>query len=323
MHSSIRTVGYVQYDEERIVHIHSRAEGWIETLYARSSGSSIEKGEPLYGLYSPEIVNAQKEFLLALRNNNQQLIEASESRLKVFHIDDKFIRQLAQDRQVQRTVTFYAPQSGILHNLNIREGFFVKPETTLMSIAALDEVWLEAQVFQRQAGDLNTGAAVSIRLDSKPEKIWRGVVDYIYPNLDAVTRTLPVRIRLANSSGELKPNMFAQVEIETKPHDISILVPKDAVIRTATENRVVLALPGGGFKSVVVELGHLNEQFAEIRSGIEAGDQVVISAQFLLDSESSKHSGLMQLSTPEPAALIDHKAMDHKAMDHSQMHHQE
>ena len=109
-----------------------------------------------------------------------------------------------------------------------------------MSIAALDEVWLEAQVFQRQAGDLKTGAAVSIRLDSKPEKIWRGVVDYIYPNLDAVTRTLPVRIRLANSSGELKPNMFAQVEIETKPHDISILVPKDAVIRTATENRVVL-----------------------------------------------------------------------------------
>jgi len=343
MHSSIRTVGYVQYDKERIVHMHSRAEGWIETLYARSSGSAIEKGEPLYALYSPEIVNAQKEFLLALRNNNRQLIEASESRLKVFHIDDKFIRQLAQDRQVQRTVTFYAPQSGILHNLNIRQGFFVKPETTLMSIAALDEVWLEAQVFQRQAGDLNTGAAVSIRLDSKPEKIWHGVVDYIYPNLDAVTRTLPVRIRLANSSGELKPNMFAQVEIETKPHDISILVPKDAVIRTATENRVVLSLPGGGFKSVVVELGHLNDQFAEIHSGIEAGDQVVISAQFLLDSESSKHSGLMQLSAPEAAEVIDHEAMvhkamvhkamdhkamdhkaiDHKAMDHSQMHHQE
>ncbi len=212
-----------------------------------------------------------------------------------------------------------------------------------MSIAALDEVWLEAQVFQRQAGDLNTGAAVSIRLDSKPEKIWHGVVDYIYPNLDAVTRTLPVRIRLANSSGELKPNMFAQVEIETKPHDISILVPKDAVIRTATENRVVLSLPGGGFKSVVVELGHLNDQFAEIHSGIEAGDQVVISAQFLLDSESSKHSGLMQLSAPEAAEVIDHEAMvhkamvhkamdhkamdhkaiDHKAMDHSQMHHQE
>lgn len=351
MHSSISTVGYVQYDEERIVHIHSRAEGWIETLHARSSGSSIEKGEPLYALYSPQIVNAQKEFLLALRSDNAQLIEASESRLKVFHIDDNFIRQLAQNRQVQRTVTFYAPQSGILHNLSIREGFFIKPETTLMSIAALDEVWIEAQVFQRQADQLNRGAAVSIKVDSNPQKIWRGVVDYIYPALDATTRTLRVRVRLANSNGELKPNMFAEVEIAAKPHEISVLVPKDAVIRTATENRVVLALAGGGFKSVAVQLGHLNEKFAEIRSGIEAGDQVVISAQFLLDSESNKNAGLMRLSAPEAAdgmghkvmgqeaiyqeamdqeamehktmtpKAIDHSAMDHSAMDHKVINH--
>jgi Cu(I)/Ag(I) efflux system membrane fusion protein len=218
-----------------------------------------------------------------------------------------------------------------LHNLSIREGFFIKPETTLMSIAALDEVWIEAQVFQRQADQLNRGAAVSIKVDSNPGKIWRGVVDYIYPALDETTRTLRVRIRLANSNGELKPNMFAEVEIAAKPHEISVLVPKDAVIRTATENRVVLALAGGVFKSVAVQLGHLNEKFAEIRSGIEAGDQVVISAQFLLDSESNKNAGLMRLSAPKAEDGTGHKVMDkeainqeavnHKAMDHKAINH--
>ena len=164
LQSAIRTVGYVQYDEDRMVHIHSRAEGWIEKLYARSTGSAIEKGQPLYALYSPQIVNAQEEFLLALRSDNARLIEASKKRLKVFYIDDSFISQLSRSRQVQQAVTFYAPQSGILHNLSIREGFFIKPETTLMSIAAVTEVWVEAQVFERQANALEVGAAVTIKL---------------------------------------------------------------------------------------------------------------------------------------------------------------
>ena len=247
LQSAIRTVGYVQYDEDRMVHIHSRAEGWIEKLYARSTGSAIEKGQPLYALYSPQIVNAQEEFLLALRSDNARLIEASKKRLKVFYIDDSFISQLSRSRQVQQAVTFYAPQSGILHNLSIREGFFIKPETTLMSIAAVTEVWVEAQVFERQANALEVGAAVTIKLDFQPSKSWQGVVDYIYPSLDEESRALRARIRLADENGELKPNMFAQIEIEPKPQAAVIVVPKDAVIRTGTQDRVVLALGSGRF----------------------------------------------------------------------------
>jgi len=332
LQSAIRTVGYVQYDEDRMVHIHSRAEGWIEKLYARSTGSAIEKGQPLYALYSPQIVNAQEEFLLALRSDNARLIEASKKRLKVFYIDDSFISQLSRSRQVQQAVTFYAPQSGILHNLSIREGFFIKPETTLMSIAAVTEVWVEAQVFERQANALEVGAAVTIKLDFQPSKSWQGVVDYIYPSLDEESRALRARIRLADENGELKANMFAQIEIEPKPQAAVIVVPKDAVIRTGTQDRVVLALGSGRFKSVAVQLGRVNNQFAEIRSGLEAGDEVVISAQFLLDSESSKNSDFMRLSDAQndrsvPAVMdhteMNHEMMDHQQMDHSQMQHQE
>ena len=331
LQSAIRTVGYVQYDEDRMVHIHSRAEGWIEKLYARSTGSAIEKGQPLYALYSPQIVNAQEEFLLALRSDNARLIEASKKRLKVFYIDDSFISQLSRSRQVQQAVTFYAPQSGILHNLSIREGFFIKPETTLMSIAAVTEVWVEAQVFERQANALEVGAAVTIKLDFQPSKSWQGVVDYIYPSLDEESRALRARIRLADENGELKANMFAQIEIEPKPQAAVIVVPKDAVIRTGTQDRVVLALGSGRFKSVAVQLGRVNNQFAEIRSGLEAGDEVVISAQFLLDSESSKRSDFMRLSDAQndrsvPAVMdhteMNHEMMDHGAMDHSQINHE-
>ena len=319
LQSTIRAPGYVQYDEDRMVHIHSRAEGWVETLHARSTGTTIVKGQPLYALYSPQIVNAQEEFLLALRSDNTRLMEASKNRLKVFQLDDKFIQQLSRSREVQQAVTFYAPQSGILHNLDIREGFFIKPETTLMSIAATDEVWVEAQVFERQAKQVQVGLPVAITFSVQPGKIWRGVVDYIYPALDEVSHSLRVRIRLADKNAELKPNMFAQVEIESASQTHAILVPTEALIRTGKEDRVVLALGDGRFKSTTVTLGQITDRFAEVLSGLDNGDQVVTSAQFLLDSESNKRAGLRHLSPAieEPDLATD----QHQSVDHSQMTH--
>jgi Cu(I)/Ag(I) efflux system membrane fusion protein len=317
LQSSINSVGYVKYDEDRMVHIHPRVEGWVDKLYTKAAGDPVKKGDPLYALYSPQLVNAQEEFLLAVRSDNKRLIQASANRLKVFHIDDAFITALRKTQQVQQTVKFYAPQSGVIDNLPIREGFYVKPDTTMMSIATLEDVWVEVEIFERQVSLIETGLPVAITMDYQPNEIWHGVIDYIYPTLDPQTRTLRVRVRVANKDAALKPNMFAQVAIETKPRPRALLVPRDAVIRTGSQNRVVLALGDGRFKSVAVDLGNSNALYSEIKGGLEPDDQVVVSAQFLLDSESSKTSNFARMSSDE----ADHRGMDHGAMNHGAMNH--
>jgi Cu(I)/Ag(I) efflux system membrane fusion protein len=292
----IKTVGYVQYNENNLLHVHPRVEGWIEKLYIKAAGEQVNKGEPLYALYSPELVNAQEEYLLANKRNNQELTLAAESRLLALQMPAKSLRQLKTNQKVQQTIVFNAPQSGVIDNLAIREGFYVKPGTTLMSIGALDDVWVTAEVFERQAAQVKLGQLVTMTLGFVPGKIWQGQVDYVYPTLDAKTRTLSVRLRFNNVDMLLKPNMFAQVVIHTDSEEQTLLVPKEAVIRTGTQNRVVLVVAKGQYKSVEVNLGQVTNEFAQILDGVEVGEQVVISAQFLLDSESSISSDFMRMS---------------------------
>lgn len=299
LNTELRTVGYVQYDEDRLVHIHPRVEGWVEKLYVKASGNPVAAGQPLYELYSPQLVNAQEEFLLALKRDNARLLTAAEDRLRALQLSPTLIDQLRRERAVRQTVTFYAPQSGVVDNLNIREGFFVQPGTTLMSIGVLEDVWVEAEVFERQAQLVTVGLPVTMSLDYLPGREWQGRVDYIYPSLDEKTRTLRVRLRFANEDRVLKPNMFAQVVIQADPVASALVVPRESVIRTGSQDRLVLALGDGRFRSQVVELGRMDERFIEIRTGLESSDRVVVSAQFLLDSESSKHADLMRMDTRE------------------------
>ncbi len=296
LQETIKTVGYVQYNENNLLHVHPRVEGWIEKLYIKAAGEQVSKGEPLYALYSPELVNAQEEYLLAQKRNNQELTLAAESRLLALQMPAESLRQLKTSQVVQQTIVFKAPQSGVIDNLAIREGFFVKPGTTLMSIGALDDVWVKAEVFERQAAQVKVGQSVTMTLGFVPGKTWKGQVDYVYPTLDAQTRTLRVRLRFANEDMLLKPNMFAQVIIHNDSTQQKLLVPKEAVIRTGTQNRVVLVVGKGQYKSVEVSLGQVSNQFAQILDGVEVGEQVVISAQFLLDSESSIQSDFMRMS---------------------------
>ena len=324
----IRTVGYVQYDEDRRIHIHPRVEGWVEKLYVKASGDPVEAGQPLYELYSPQLVNAQEEYLLALKRDNPRLVEAAGDRLLALQLSPDFIAQLRRDRTVRQTITFYSPQHGVVDNLNIREGFFVMPGTTLMSIGVLENVWVEAEVFERQSPLVKIGLPVTMSLDYLPGRQWQGRVDYVYPSLDDKNRTLRVRLRFANQDRTLKPNMFAQVEILADPVEGALVVPREAVIRTGDQNRVVLALGEGRFQSTVVELGRVGERHVEIRSGLEEGDSVVVSAQFLLDSESSKRADLMRMDAGEtttPAANGSSTAGPDRAaeqpMDHSMHQH--
>ncbi len=295
LESKIVTVGYVQYDEDKLIHIHPRVSGWVEKLYVTSTGHPVKKGEPLYSLYSPELVNAQEEFILALNRNNPRFIEASENRLRVLKISDTFIETLKKDRVVKQTVSFYAPQNGVVDMLNIRDGFYVEPDTTMLSIGSLDQVWVEAEIFERQASVVKTNDAVTMTLDYLPGKVWRGNVDYIYPTLDSKTRTLRVRLRFVNKDGELKPNMFAKVTVFSSSTEPVLIIPREAVIRTGKQDRVVLALGEGRFKSVAVKVGRIEGRQVEILYGLDESDSVVTSAQFLLDSESSKASDFTRL----------------------------
>ena len=316
LQTRISTVGYVQYDEDRLVHVHPRVEGWIEKLYVKAAGDPVTEGEPMYELYSPQLVNAQEELLLALKRNNERLVKAARDRLLALQLTPDFIQALERDRKLRQTVTFRAPHSGVVDNLNIREGFYVKPGTTLMSIGALDDVWVEAEVFARQAALVQVGQPVTMTLEYAPGRNWQGSVDYVYPSLDEQTRTLRVRLRFANSDLTLKPNMFAQVVIDVAPQGDALLVPREAVIRTGDQDRLVLALGEGRFKSVAVALGRSDEQAVEILQGVELGDTVVVSAQFLLDSESSKSADFKRMHSADSDAMEMSGHAHHRGADH-------
>jgi len=295
--SAIRTVGYVQFDEDKLINMHPRVEGWIDELYVKAEGEFIEEGQPLYSLYSPTLVNAQEELLLAMDRSNQRFVVSAEERLLALLVPQSLIDEVKSQQRVFRNVVVFAPQGGFVANLDVREGQFVQPGNQILSIGVLDEVWVIAEVFERQASLVSIGDSVNMSLDYLPGRDWQGVVDFVYPTLNEQTRTVQVRLRFRNPGLELKPNMFAQVTIEHSEEGEQVLqVPHEAVIRTGTQNRVVLAMGGGQFKSVEVSLGRLGDSKVEILRGLEEGDLVVTSAHFLLDSESSITSDFLRMS---------------------------
>ena len=209
----ISTVGYISFDEEKLSHLHTRVEGWVEKLVVKATGDVVEKGQKLFEIYSPSLVNAQEEYLNALKSNNSILIRASRERLGALGLTSGQIRQLGKTRKTQQRIAYFARQDGFIESLNIREGMFVKPAMNVLTIARIDTVWVIAEVFERQSGWIKPGQTVAMSVAAYPEKTWQGVVDYIYPILDEKTRTLRVRIRFENQDELLKPNMFARLTI--------------------------------------------------------------------------------------------------------------
>jgi len=311
--NDITTVGYVQYNEDEMAHVHPRVEGWIEALYVKAEGEPVEQGKPLYTLYSPTLVNAQEELLLAMNRGNQRLVDAANERLVALNVPVSLISQLRQNREVQRTMTVHAPASGVIENLNVREGMFIKPGDRVLSIAALDEVWVIGEVFESQLSAVESGNRVQMTLDYMPGRTWRGNIDYVYPEVNPKTRTARVRMRFDNADGVLMPGMFARLDVKGERGERQFLVPRESVIRTGQSDRLVLALEEGAFKSVNVTVGRVGERYAEILDGLAPGDTVVTSAQFLIDSESSKTSDFQRMSAPQD---MGEEGMDHSTMNH-------
>ncbi len=298
----LRLPGVVHYAEDLLTHVHPRVAGWIETLHVEAVGDAVERGQPLYRLYAPTLINAQEDYLLALKRNNRDLIEAAQARLQSLQLNATQIAAIAQSGAVNQSVLFTAPQSGVLDRLTVREGFYVQPGDTLMSIGSIERVWVEAQVDVRQLDDVHAGQAVSMRLDARRDESFSGRVDRIEPTVDPVNRTARLRVIMDNPEERLKPNMLVHLTLHTHASE-RLVVPREAVIRTAKSNRVVRALDDGAFLSTAVQTGAYFDDWVEILSGLDAGDAVVVSAQFLLDSESSLRGATVDAPAQAAPAL--------------------
>lgn len=295
----IDTVGYIGYDEDTVQHVHTRVDGWIEKLATKASGDPVSKGQLLFELYSPALVNAQQEYLMALSSSNMMLRSASRDRLVALGLTEGEIARLDKERVAMQRVRVFAQQDGVIAHLGAREGIFVTPATEVMSVAQLDRVWVLAEVFERQAAWVRPGQTATVELDYLPGQVLEGTVDYVYPELDPQTRTLKVRLRFDNQSRTLRPNMFARVVIDGEAVEDVVHVPREALIRGGAVNRVVIALGNGRYRSTAVELGIESGDRVVIHKGIAAGDQVVTSAQFLIDSESNIESALERMESQQ------------------------
>lgn len=301
----VRATGYVGFDENQLSRIHMRTEGWVETLLVSSVGERVSKGQLLFEFYSPTLVNAQKEYLQASRRGEQRMINAAREKLLALGMESSGIDGLDKRGSSSQSIRVLAPRDGVVTALNAREGMFLKPESEVMSLANLSSVWMLAEIFEAQADWVAQGQSAEARLDYLPGEVFSGRVDYVYPVLDPQTRTLRVRLKFDNPGERLKPNMYADVHIFGRTHQDALSIPRDALIRAEGNDRVIVALGEGRYVAQEVMTGIESGEWVEIIAGLEAGQQVVTSAQFLIDSEASLAGSLRRLEdvvsdSPEP-----------------------
>ncbi|HFQ5439336.1 TPA: efflux RND transporter periplasmic adaptor subunit [Vibrio vulnificus] len=298
----IETVGYIAFDESQLWQTNVRVSGWVEKLYINAVGEQVKKGEVLFTLYSPELVKAQEELLNAKRTGRDGLVKGATERLLSLGVDREQINQVIRRGKASQTIEIKALANGVIASLNIREGGYLSPAQAVISAGPLHEVWVDAEVFERQAHWLTNGSQASMTLDALPGKAWQGEVDYVYPILDPKTRTLRMRLKFANPNGELKPNMFANITLQPVSDSEVLTVPKSSVIRSGGMTRVVLAEGEGKYRSARIEIGREAGDKIEVLQGLTVNDRIVTSAHFMLDSESSQSADLSRINGVEAAA---------------------
>ncbi|WP_434567593.1 efflux RND transporter periplasmic adaptor subunit [Vibrio chagasii] len=298
----IETVGYVAFDESTLWQTNVRAAGWVEKLYINAVGEKVNKGDVLFTLYSPELVKAQEELLSAYKTGRKGLIKGSTERLVTLGVDKAQIRSITRQGKASQTIEIKAPADGVIASLNIREGGYLSPAQAVISAGPLDEVWVDAEVFERQAHWISSGSNAEMTLDAIPGKEWQGNVDYVYPILDPKTRTLRVRLKFSNPNGELKPNMFANIALKPISDDQVLTIPRSSVIYSGGMTRVVLSEGEGKYRSARIEVGREAGDKIEVLQGLTQGEHIVTSAHFMLDSESSQSADLSRINGVEEQA---------------------
>ena len=327
LENEVRTVGIVNFDETRMAQVAPKFGGFVERLYVDFTGQPVQRGQRLLEIYSPELVAAQEELLVARRlerimdesavpgvpAGSSNLLAAARRRLRLWDISEAQVEKIVRTGEVQRTLTLHAPASGVVVEKNVVEGQAIQPGQTLYTIANLSEVWVEAELREAEAGSVREGSGADIELAAYPGRPFKGRVEYVYPTLQAQARTLKARIAVANSEGRLKPGMFATVRITTVARR-ALAAPASAVMRTGERSMVFVDMGGGRLMPHEVETGRTGEDYVEILSGVEPGQRVVTSAQFLLDSESNLGE-VMKAMMGMGGDMGDMEGMDMPGMD--------
>lgn len=298
--TEVRTTGSITFDETRLAQVTPRFGGYVEHLYVETTGQPVRRGQPLAAIYSPELVAAQQDLLLArgldrsigqsavpgVPGTTTDLLAAARHRLQLWEISDAQIQRILTTGRVQRTLMLYSPASGIVIDKRVVQGQAIQPGQALYEIADLSTVWVDVQLREADAAAVTTGSTAEITVTGLPAHPIRGRVTYVYPTLDSTARTVRARVVVANASGLLKPGMYATVRLAT-PMRSALTVPSSAVLRTGERNIVFVDMGGGKLMPHDVELGQTAGDHTEILAGLRAGQRVVTSAQFLLDSESN------------------------------------
>ena len=328
---TVRALGRVAYDEERMVHLHPKTEGWIENLNIDKTGQKVKKNTDLLSIYSPQLVASQQEYILALNNlkalenspfkdirqGAEELANSSRERLKLLDVPMHQLKALEHSHKIKKSLHIHSPADGIVMKIGAREGQFVTPETEIYMIADLRKVWVYVDIYEYELPWVKEGDRVEMQLAGIPGKTFNGHLTYIYPYAEAKTRTIKVRLVFDNPDLLLKPDMFAEVTIYADKQENAVVIPSEAVIRSGTRNQVFIVRAPGKFEPRLVTLGLSSNGIVTVLKGVKAGEKVVTSAQFLIDSESKLREATAKMLNDidaNPVQINDSSAMNHEQL---------
>ena len=310
---TIRTVGLLQMDDEKIARVHVKVAGWIENVDLNYVGKLVKKGQPLFTLYSPDLVSTEQEYLIARKGQQylartpytdvsseaDSLLNATRDRLRLWDVSDAQIHNLEATGKASRVMTLYSPIDGFVMTRNAYEQAYVTPETELYEIADLSTIWVYVDIFEYEAPYVHVGQTAQMQLSYFPGKSYRGKVTYIYPTLDPKTRTIKVRLEFPNPGYELKPDMYADVQLNVD-YGTQTLVPSEAVLNSGTRQVVFIAKGDGYFEPRDIKIGDQFDGQTVVLAGLKPGEEIVASGNFLIDSESRLGAAMQQMSASMP-----------------------
>lgn len=299
---TIRTIGSIGYNEDTLHHIHSRTNGWIEKVYVKAEGDTVERGNTLVDFYSPDIVAAEKDLLIARQSGklfdqkgSGSLVESAKQKLRLLEVPESVIEQIQSSGKSQDRIPIIAPQSGVITRMGIRDGMYVTPKLQMYTIADLSSVWVLVDVFEHQLNWVKIGNKAEMMVQGLPGETWTGKIDYIYPELNPVNRTLKIRLKFKTPEQRLKPNMFANVTLYSEPKT-GLSVPNEAIIYYENSRRIIKVVGEGKYQPIEVKTGIKSQGQVEITEGLQEGDKIVVSGQFMIDSESNLQASFRRLT---------------------------
>ncbi|MFP4533652.1 MAG: efflux RND transporter periplasmic adaptor subunit [Desulfobacterales bacterium] len=304
---TIRTYGHITYDETRMTRVNLKFSGWLEKPHVDFTGEMVEQGQPLFDIYSPELITAQQDLIEAYRNyqdrpseTNKKVLDSVRRRLGYYDIAETEISEIEKSGAIRQALTIRSPFSGVVTQKNAFEGAYVESGTTVYEIADLSRLWVEAHIYEYELAAVQKGQSVEMTLPYLPGKQYSGTVSYVYPYLQRKTRDVVVRLEFDNPELELKPDMYADVKIQTRSSETGTIIPARSVLRTGERNLVFIRRAPGEFTPREVTLGMpLDKGMVEVLNGVAPGETVVTSGQFLLDSESKLNESVQKMTPPE------------------------